>query len=533
MTTFHYYSPVHFEKFDWRNAMVRGIGGSETAMAEMAWRLARRGHEVKCYAPIPEDCPGQWRGTTWLPLEAADFEDDGVWILSRCPDVLDQFGDRRVGQPRWLVSQDEHYPNWTEERVEKLDRVLALSPEHYKRMLRLMPYVESKLCISSNGLKADLIREIEAMGIPERDPNKIVYASSPDRGLEHLLPILARAREYNPDLTLHIFYGFDNIDVLAKAHPWMAKAKGRIERLMNQPGVVWRGRVDQDTLYREWLTAGLWVYPTQFFETSCITCMEAQALGAVPIVSPIGALADNVRHGHWIPGYASEPLTRARFAATLVWFSDPTIQARIRAEMMPWARGRFNWELVADQYEAWALGLAEIKAQFLFQVKHAKGRTLNVGLGSPETASIWPAGTVHADVRPMATAHATFDIRDGVPEALGTFDTVVLGDVLEHFLDGEDCVAALRSAEKVLRDGGRVVLTVPSDSRSVDRQIADGGGTSSPEPLYANGVSAFHHRKIALATLGAWLLDAGLQIAWSQGLDYTYFDGHGIVAERV
>jgi len=70
---FIFYSPVHFEKWNWTNSVEKGIGGSETSHVEMAWRLASRGHEVITYAPIPDDSPNEWRNTKWFPIEQVDW----------------------------------------------------------------------------------------------------------------------------------------------------------------------------------------------------------------------------------------------------------------------------------------------------------------------------------------------------------------------------------------------------------------------------------------------------------------------------
>src|SRR6266850_2717679 len=97
------YAPIHYERWDWRNVEDRGIGGSETAVVETAWRLAKRGHEVIVYAPIPEDCPGQWQNTKWIRCEDARLDQAGLWIVSRDATASDIFGPRRPEQPRWLV----------------------------------------------------------------------------------------------------------------------------------------------------------------------------------------------------------------------------------------------------------------------------------------------------------------------------------------------------------------------------------------------------------------------------------------------
>src|SRR5689334_14402898 len=128
--TFFFYSNVHFEKWDWRNSLEKGIGGSETSHVEMAWRLARHGHDVITYAPIPDDCPGVWRGTQWYPLEAVDPTMDGIWILYRCPEFIDKMPPRCDRQQRWLILQDWDYPNWTQDRVDGLDWIVSLCATH-------------------------------------------------------------------------------------------------------------------------------------------------------------------------------------------------------------------------------------------------------------------------------------------------------------------------------------------------------------------------------------------------------------------
>lgn len=365
---FIFYSPVAFEKWDWRNSVEQGIGGSETSHVEMAWRLAKRGHEVKTYAPVPDDCPGEWRGTQWLPIEAADFEEEAIWVLYRCPDVVDRFipwpwrptAERRL----WLIMQDWDYPGfWDHRRVARLERIVPLSHAHKDWLLlqqrQSFPEMRDKMWVTSNGLKPELIAEVESEGLPERNPMRIMYASSPDRGLLPLLRSFRRASEVVPDLELHAFYGFNNLDKLIARQPNgpFARMKDEILRLSDHPRVHFRGRVSQNQLYREWFKSGMWVYQTNFAETSCITCMEAQATGAVPIYNPIWALGENVHHGVMIRGNAvDDPLVRARYAYTITRVArDVAMQARVRDAAMPDARLRFTWERFVDQWEDAAL----------------------------------------------------------------------------------------------------------------------------------------------------------------------------------
>lgn len=350
---FFFYSPVAFEKWDYRNSVEKGIGGSETSHVEMAWRLARRGHEVVTYAPIPDDCKTDWRGTKWYPIEKATFKEPGVWVLYRCPETVDKFLPRREDQQIWLMMQDWDYPNWTKKRITNTDRIITLCKSHGRYILDKHPVIDDRLWLSSNGIKLDLIEQIEKEGI-KRNPKRLMYASSPDRGLKQALISFKKAREFVPDIQFHAFYGFDNLNKLIKGKPHspLAKAKAEIMTLLKQPGVHFHGRVNQEQLMREWFKSGLYIYETDFFETSHISGMEAQACGAVPIFSPIFAQKENIKHGIGIEGQSEDPLTQARFGEWIVKMTqNPNLQELIRPEMIQWARKRFTWEIFVDQWE--------------------------------------------------------------------------------------------------------------------------------------------------------------------------------------
>ena len=353
------YSAVAFEPWNWMNSIEQGIGGSETSHVEMAWRLAKRGHEVISYVPLPEGSPNEWRGTQWYHVDQVDWSLPGVWVLYRDPALADHFLDQSPATHRlWALLQDWDYATWTPERIARHERIVPLCRSHadWLTARHREPGFGERIWITSNGLKPELIAEAESEGPVERNPRRIMYASSPDRGLLPLLKSFRRAVEMVPDLELHAFYGFNNLDkLIARQGPssGFAKQKAQMLRLAEHPNITLHGRVPQTQLYREWLKTGLWVYQTNFWETSCITCMEAQALGAVPIYNPVWALGENVHHGLMIRGNATDdPLVAARFSYG-IWrlATDPALQERIRQPMMADARLRFSWENFVDQWE--------------------------------------------------------------------------------------------------------------------------------------------------------------------------------------
>jgi glycosyltransferase involved in cell wall biosynthesis len=353
---FRFYSEPTFEKWNWTNPDTQGIGGSETSHIEMCRRLAERGHKVYSYAPMYEPIAHGPAGVLWQHSETCKFwEPTDVWVIYRYPQAVDLIPH---GANIWLICQDVDYPKTlTFERAKRFSRIVALCQAHADFLKKKYPPVADRVCVSSNGIKREIIEEV-ATNPPVRNPRRLIYASSPDRGMEYLLDIFPRAKEIVPDLELHLYYGFDNIEKLeAKYGPdhFISRNAMRLRDMMNQPGVVMHGRTAQPDLIREWFKSGIWCHPSEFTETSCITSMDAQACGAIPITTPTWAVGENVKHGIFIEGNIKSDLTHARYALQLASLAlQPEEQDKIRAEMMTWARKQFDWERVVDQWANWA-----------------------------------------------------------------------------------------------------------------------------------------------------------------------------------
>jgi glycosyltransferase involved in cell wall biosynthesis len=356
----NFFSHPTYEPWSWESPESTGIGGSETSHIELATRLAARGHHVTSYAPLPFVGEQDHAGVRWVSCNNTDWSDaSALWIIYRCPEALDLIPP---DVPAWLICQDVDYPTLTAARAARATRIVALCDEHAKYLRKTHPDADDRICVSSNGIKPELIDgtlfNTRHASPVLRNPRRMMYASSPDRGLLVLLYIFSRVREIIPDAELHVFYGFQNLDKMLARDPSLSCADDvrEIQRLMQQPGVHHHGRIPQPQLAEEWLKSGIWCYPTMWPETSCITSMDAQALGAIPVVNPIWALKDNVQAGVAIDGDPyRDLLVRGWYVDQVArLMQEPETQADIRREMMPWARERFSWERVADEWSAWA-----------------------------------------------------------------------------------------------------------------------------------------------------------------------------------
>lgn len=132
--------------------------------------------------------------------------------------------------------------------------------------------------------------------------HKLIYASSYDRGLQHLLYIWPDIRKAYPDATLDIAYGWDLFDIVARVNPERMEWKERMISLMSQEGIKEHGRLNKSDLKKLRQSCGVWVYPTDFTEINCITALEMQNDGCVPVTMAYAALRETVGCGVMVSG---------------------------------------------------------------------------------------------------------------------------------------------------------------------------------------------------------------------------------------
>jgi SAM-dependent methyltransferase len=165
------------------------------------------------------------------------------------------------------------------------------------------------------------------------------------------------------------------------------------------------------------------------------------------------------------------------------------------------------------------------QGQFGFQAKYATGKALNVGCNS-DGAKFRERGGINIDLF-RKDDHTGWDLPVDVqadarrlPFGPNSFDSVVLGEILEH-MQTHDAVAAMIEAKSVLKAGGRVVATIPHDDR--------GGPDNIPE--YAPGIAAYHYREITRVEFFDWVKAAGLKLVlWAKIVHVWGKEGTGIVA---
>jgi len=281
-------------------ACTRQVGGGETAMVSIARELAARGHQVTVFYDVRR--PGTYEGVEYLPTalypNLVCMRDHDVLVSwdapmafrysdrARAHILAFQLNDSQVGVFGHAVDKYFHPSKW------HADRFTQLYGELDKRRMRWT---------LTNGL--DLRRYTDQLATTAKVDGQIIYSSSPDRGLHHLLRMWPTIREAVPTATLEIYYDLDkwlNLTFDLEQQGYQLHTADRAHyindvRKAGLEGVTWHGGVGQWQLANAQLHAHMMVYPcdpVQPTEGFSMTCLEALAAGCHLITSTADALPE-------------------------------------------------------------------------------------------------------------------------------------------------------------------------------------------------------------------------------------------------
>ena len=177
--------------------------------------------------------------------------------------------------------------------------------------------------------------------------HKLLWASSYDRGLFWLLQMWPDIRKKYPDATLSICYGWKTYDALMANNPERQQWKVHMISMMHQEGVKELGRLGKEELNKLTDECGILAYCSDFYEIFCITAVNCQLRGCVPVTTGIGALSETVQHGVVVDGdITAESVQKEYLQALLDLMGDERKRAKMAKEGKEWAK-KFDWTKIA------------------------------------------------------------------------------------------------------------------------------------------------------------------------------------------
>lgn len=331
-----------------RSLEERPLGGTETGIIRLSEHLARRGHEVFIFTKNPKVYEGN---PTYRPLES--LEGSGAYdALISIRDWIPLFYQVNAKKRFfWTGDSYDQFPNFglgDQRVVQRIDGLLAVSAWQAGELCRRSGFPIEKSFLLKNGIELSAFE-----GAEKRNPFRLIYSSTPYRGLEHIPLLFGTLKKIYPELEIHLFSGFQVYD---QNTPPAFEAL--LEALQKMPGVHLHGNCLQAQLAREMMKSSILFYPCHFEETSCITAMEAMAAGCVPLTTRLGALPETIGDaGVLVEGPIQDAKSKEAFvkAAHELLQSPPLWQeysdrAKKRASEMSWSQ-------VAERFEGIVQGV--------------------------------------------------------------------------------------------------------------------------------------------------------------------------------
>lgn len=336
----------------------RPLGGSETALTQVAKGLAEAGWSV-VVAAHPEHQAGVYGHVQYLNVDDDTWRTDDhdvVVVFRQLPHVLRKL----PGRLRVLWAHDHLgiYPElprgirrtviaagWSLAHPvfgPRAPVIVAVSEWLRRCFVSFAHWPQRTVYAIRNGIDPAFFPLLQPPTAADA-VTRVAYTSVPERGLplliERIMPLIWRVF---PAVELHVFsyrpleqYRFLNVD-----------ARGL---------VIFRGGLRQSDLAKELGRFDLWLYPTDFPETSCIAAMEAQAAGVPVITSRRYALPETVQDGQTgvlIDGPVGSRLYVEQFAAAAIdLLKDRERRSRMGQRARERMLAQFTWDRVVREWD--------------------------------------------------------------------------------------------------------------------------------------------------------------------------------------
>jgi glycosyltransferase involved in cell wall biosynthesis len=274
----------------------RGLTGSEVAFFKFAAGLADMGHDVNIFTKFENN--GKIGKARCFNYETWTNGTTGLqnWDAVFASTIADPLSFANPLSFRFLNHQCNGFSTSTPGWESYVDMIAPLSSTHAVRLSKETNFPKNKWKILHNGVDPEKF-------FPEKkEPGKIIWASSLDRGLHWLLEMFPSIKKAVPEATLHIFYDFHSIEYMAGlyapgGHPSFNEehfelgARSRyilhaIKQLEGK-GVFAHRSVSRERIEKEMRTSTALIYPLDpiyFTETFGVVVLEACASGTVPVL---------------------------------------------------------------------------------------------------------------------------------------------------------------------------------------------------------------------------------------------------------
>lgn len=195
------------------------------------------------------------------------------------------------------------------ESRERFDKLIFVSNWQWNQYNLAMGIPHSEALVLRNA-----IVPIESHEKPQDGKIRLIYHTTPHRGLEILVPVVEHLCKFFPEIHLDVYSSF-------KAYGWPQRDEpyeALFDKIREHPQMTYHGYQSNDKVREALKRADIFAYPNIWQETSCIAAIEAMS-AACAIVCP---------------NYAALPETTGNFAFSYQYHEDIQEHANIFANVL-------------------------------------------------------------------------------------------------------------------------------------------------------------------------------------------------------
>ncbi|HEY8096354.1 MAG TPA: hypothetical protein VIE65_09740 [Methylobacter sp.] len=366
----------------------RGMTGSELSFFMFPIEMQRRGHDVYIYSYFRNPIPQLFHGVKCRQFNnfytdmKHGFDAAYSWnepdLLRDVPSNILRMVNLQINSFTHCTPGFENFIDvWTSpseshrERVIGMDHVAGsdMGPE----TARTYKPDPAKWTVLRNGCDPSIYDKIAETGV-KKVPGRVIWASSPDRGLHWILNAWPAIKRAVPYAHLKIFYKIDAWFEAFLDNQYESVSDSTIRVQCNRARYVWEAlqrlknydielvkSVSRNQIAREMVEAEILAYscdPVAWTEGFSVTLMEGCASGALPVTTDVDALGSV--YGGSVPMVKAPISERLPEYTNLVIRSltDPAFAAQYKASARSLA-DRHTWNLLASTLENIILGKIE------------------------------------------------------------------------------------------------------------------------------------------------------------------------------
>lgn len=259
--------------------------------------------------------------------------------------------------------ESEHLKDGGWKKFDKLVFVSYWQQQQYANYLGV-PYEAG--VVLKNAIEPFKPEEI-AKTNPEEDGLRLIYHTTPHRGLELLVPIFDQLQKKYENIHLDVFSSFNAYGWPERDEPFEELFK----KIEDHDHMTYHGFQPNEVVREALAKAHIFAYPSVWPETSCIAMMEAMSAGCLCVHSSLAALPETTANWTYMYSYQETPQRHANaFGASLdqaieLMFQEPhrvNIGNRL-AMQKNYADAFYSWDIRKQEWSGLLQGMLNNKAQ--------------------------------------------------------------------------------------------------------------------------------------------------------------------------